>query len=284
MPARPLAALGRRLQAAAPPRLAALQERLMGAEDLIEFLELVRQYIPDHEAEIMRAAGPEERLPIFANHFRDQYFPLHWVFEQPMDGDLGYSYMTESIHTVSLGWSEDDWHEIDARHNGHQLLFALCRCCDGASHPFCRHDEGLRIVALEACAVHTRKDVLARLPDGGYTREELHRHLDGTEYEAAAKAADWFYGETGNGFLDYDDEMSENSYDPWEPETVRILTQLWQEADLLTDQVNDLRVWLEKDTNQHFGALLDVIEQRKEVVDRDPRQIPLIELFTPHAE
>jgi hypothetical protein len=280
MPERSLAVLGLRLLAAAPPRLAALQERLLGAEGLVEFLELVRQYIPGHEAEVMQAMGPEERLPIFANHFQDQYFPLHWVFDQPMDDDVGYSYMSESIHTLSLGWSEDDWHDIESRHNGHQLLFALCRCCDSTMH---FHDDGVRIPALEACAIHTRKNVLARIPDGGYTREELHRRLDGTEYEAAAKAADWFYNDTGNGFLDYDDEMSQNAYDPWEPETVRALTQLWAEADLLTDQVNALRVWLEEDTNQNFGQLLDFIEQRKEVVDRDPRQIPLIELFTPHA-
>ena len=257
MPARPLAVLGLRLLAAAPPRLAALQELLMGAEGLGEFLELVRRYTPDHEAEILRATGPDERLPIFANYFQDQYFPLHWVFAHPMDGDVGYDYMAESIHAPSLGWDDDDWHDIESRHHGHQLLFALCRCCDGTNHQF--YDDGLRIPALEACAVHTRKDVLTRIPDGGYTREELHRLLDGTEYEAAAKAADWFHNDTGNGFLDTNDEMNQYAQDPWDPETVAELTRLWQQADLLYDQVNDLRVWLEQDTNRHFGQLLDFI-------------------------
>ena len=167
------------------------------------------------------------------------------------------------------------------REAGHQLLFALCRCCDGTKHPY---DDGVRIPALEACAQHTRKSVLARIPEGGYTRAELHRLLDGTEYEAAAGAADWFHNDTGNGFLDTSEEMNQYAYDRWAPETVAELTRLWQRADLLYDQVEDLRTWLEQDTNQNFGALLDFIEQRKEVVARDPRQLPIIELFSPHAD
>jgi hypothetical protein len=269
-----------RLKAGAPPRLAGLQELVMGAEGLTEFLELVRRYTPDHEAEVMRAAGPEERLPIFARHFKAAYFPLHWVFDGPMDGGVGYSYMAESIHTLSLGWGDDDWHDIESRLVGHQLLFALCRCCDGTKHLY---DDRVRIPALEACAVHTRKDILTRIPNGGYTREELHRRLDGTEYEAAAKAADWFHNDTGNGFLDYDEEMSQYAQDPWDQESVAALTKLWAEADLLLDQVEALTLWLEKDTNRHFGQLLDFIEQRKEVMDRDPRPTPLMELFTPGA-
>jgi hypothetical protein len=59
------------------------------------------------------------------------------------------------------------------------------------------------------------------------------------------------------------------------------MTELWRQAALFTDQVHDLTAWLEKDTNQHFAQLLDSIELRREVMHRDPRQIPLIELFSP---
>jgi hypothetical protein len=259
----------------APPRLATLVEVLLVGEGFVEFMELVRQYIPEHEAEVLRATGPDERLPIFANRFRDQYFPLHWVFDGPMDGDVGYDYMVHSIHALPMGWDDDDWHDIESRHNGHQLLFALC--CE---------DPGLRVPTLEACAEHTRRSVLRRIPDGGYTRAELHRLLDGTEYEAAAKAADWFHNSTENGFLDYGDEASQYAYDPWDPDTVAELTSLWQQADLLHNQVQNLRVWLEQDTNRHFSQLLDFIEERqgKEVVSHDPRQLLLIEVFAPDAD
>ena len=272
MPARPLVALGERLRAAAPPRLAALVEVLLVGEGFVEFMELVRQYIPEYKAEILRATGPGKRMPIFANRFRDQYFPLHWLFDHGMDDELGYDYMVHSIHTLSMGWDDDDWHSIEDRHHGHQLIFALC--CD---------DPGLRVPTLEACAQHTDRRVLRRIPTGGYIREELHQWLDGTEYEAAAKAVDWFYGDTGNGFLDYGDELSQYAYDPWEPDTVRTLTLLWQEADLIYNQVENFRTWLEVNPNRNFGLLLDFIEARKEsegkeVVTRDPRQIPLFEL------
>jgi len=270
MPARPLVALGERLRAAAPPRLAALVETLLVGEGFVEFMELVRQYLPEHEAEILRATGPGERLPIFANHFRDRYFPLSWIFEQGMDDELGYDYMVHSIRILPMGWDDDDWHDIESRHNGYQLLFALC----------CQ-DPGLRVPTLEACAQHTDRRVLRRLPEGGYSREELHRWLDGTEHEAAAKAADWFHGDTGNGFLDYGDEMSQYAYDPWDPDTVAELTRLWQQADLVYNQVENFRTWLEVNPNRNFGLLLDFIEAKqegKEVVVHDPRQLRLIEL------
>ena len=188
MPARALVALGERLRAVAPPRLAALVEVLLVGEGFVEFMDLVRQYIPEHEAEILRAAGPDERLPIFARSFKAAYFPLHWVFDGPMDGDVGYDYIVHSIHALPMGWDDEDWHEIDSRHSGHQLLFALCRCCDSSDHLL--YDDSLRIPALEACAQHTRRSVLGRIPEGGCTRAELHRLLDGTEYEATAKAAE----------------------------------------------------------------------------------------------
>ena len=271
MPASPLVVLGYRLMVAAPPRLTALREILLVAEGLAEFIDLVRQYTPEYEAEIMRAAGPDERLPLFANHFRDQYFPLSWVFDFGMDSDEDYTGMTHSIRTLAMGWDDDDWHEIEARHNGHQLLFALV--CD---------DE-LRVATLEACAEHTSREVLRRIPEGGYTVEGLTRWLEGTEYEAAAKAVTWFANQTGNGFLDYGEEMSQYAYDPWEPDTVAELTRLWHEADLLHDQVENFRTWLEVNPNKNFGQLLDFIqaqqaaEEKEEVTPIDPR--PLIEIF-----
>lgn len=217
MPARPLVVLGLLLRAVAPPRLAALMETPLVAEGFNEFMALVRQYTPDYEAEILRATGPAERLPIFANHFRDQYFPLSWVFDYGMDDELGYDYMVHSIHCLAMDWDDDDWHSIEDRHNGHQLLFALC--CE---------DPGMRVPTLEACAEHTSRAVLRRIPPGGYSREELHRWLDGTEHAAVALAADWFHNDTGNGFLDYGEEASQYAYDPWDPDTVAEMTRLWQ--------------------------------------------------------
>ena len=272
MPAQPLKALGQRLIRAAPPDLSELRQALLGAEGFAEFMDLIRQYLPEHEEEILRGSSPEVRMAIFANHFKDQYFPLHWVFEMGSGSDVGYDYMVSSIHTIVLGWEDDDWHDIEARLPGHQLLFALCRCCGDPGH-----DEGLRVPALEACAAHTRRAILQRIPPDGYSRKELHRLLDGTEFEAAAKAADWFYNETGNGFLDTNEEMEQYAVDEWEPDVVAALTRLWLQADQLTDQVMDLVAWLEQDTNKHFAQLLDFIDHRQEVMHRDePGPKPLI--------
>ena len=272
MPAHPLAALGLRLMRVAPPSLKELREALLVAEGFAEFLDLVQRYLPDHEQEILQGGTPEERIAIFANHFKHRYFPLHWVFEMPGAGDVDYDYMVSSIHTMVLGWDDDDWHMIEDREPGHQLLFALCRCCDDP-----HHDDGLRVPTLEACARHTKPATLQRIPPNGYARGELRRLLDGTEFEAAAKAADWFYNDTGNGFLDTPEHMEQYTQDDWTPENVAELTRLWAEADLLTDQVENLRAWLEQDTNKHFAQLLDFIDHRQEVMHRDePGPKPLI--------
>ncbi len=198
-------------------------------------------------------------MAIFASRFKDRYFPLHWMFEMSGAGDVDYSDMVSSIHSICLGWNEDDWHMIEDRQPGHQLLFALCRCCEGPNH-----DGGLRVPALEACAAHTRPDVLQRIPTGGYTRGELHRLLDDSEFESAALAADWFCNDTGNGFLDTPEDMEQYAQDDWTPDNVAALTRLWAEADRYSDQVQDLVAWLEQDTNKHFTQLLDFIEQRYE--------------------
>jgi hypothetical protein len=62
-------------------------------------------------------------------------------------------------------------------------------------------DEG-RTPLAEACAQHVPEDLLRRVPDGGISREEAHRLFDDSPYQAIALWADMMNYDTGNFFLD----------------------------------------------------------------------------------
>lgn len=287
MPAAPLAVLVAWLQRrAAPPDLQALQEVLLQPESLAEFRRLVREYLPDQEAEILAQRGAGARVTAFAHAFGEQYFPLGWAFDDGNDSDSGYGFLVSGIYGQLLGWDDEDWHELADRPDGYVLLYALGGRCGEAACPdlapmhggWEEEQEGRRVTAVAYCAERLVDEaLLRRLPEGGYTRTELHRLLDGTEYQAAADAADWFRNDTDNGFLDYSDGMELNVHDDWSQENVRGLTDIWARAEALTNRVQALGQWLEQDMNRHFSQLLDFIAYRKGEDAYDARQLRLLD-------
>ena len=148
---------------------------------------------------------------------------------------------------VCLGWSDEDYHELDRR-DGYRLLAALCQ------HPY--DDSDTPLALLDSLEALVPPETLRRLPQAGLPPATLHTRLDGGQFAAAADFADWRWATTGTAFLDCDDTLDVVDA-PWSPENVALLTTQWRQADAILARIDELATWLETDPPAHFAALLD---------------------------
>ena len=160
-----------RLVQVGPPRLSSLLGLLVGTEQRNEFLELVREYMPDQLDEIRRLPGPVEAVDAFIVVFSARYFPLDDVHS-----DEGYEELLIGIPIPRLGIGWDDYHMIENYRPGVQAMMALI------ANPYGEFGEGARVPLLQAVGAKMGKSMAQRIPQGGFGFEELIRVLDGTPY------------------------------------------------------------------------------------------------------
>jgi len=247
----PLELLARRLRLSGPPSLDGLEAWFSQGEAYRDFVALVRQYLPQHEAEILAEVGVQARIAAFARHFGGRYFPLPDAFK---DGWVDeYDQLTTYIPVISMGVSYDDYHMLtEGWRLGYRLLFVL------STDPYKEVGGGARTALLESCAELVPRELLERLGEG-FEPGALHARLDRTRFEAVALAADWLHQDTGTAFLDLTgDEFVEEE---WDPETVRTATEQWARARDIQDRVHSLAEWLEVEPPARFKELLEFIEK-----------------------
>ena len=244
LPPSPLA-LARELRRA-PLSPAGLAAFLAGHEAELAFRGVVRQLFPvPVAAAILDAREPgadrqTAQVWAFCQRVEQTYFPIYEVEE--------YEQLLCGIPFLRLGWSYDDFHELDRR-PGMLLLMALC------AQPF---GEGLdsRVSVLDAVEqLGISRDVLDEIPRTGLTPAELHARFDGTPLVGAADFADWTWGQTATAFLDFDDETEVGDAD-WTLEIVQDLAEQWGRARSLMERIDQLQTWLEADPAAHFEDLL----------------------------
>ena len=253
----PLAALEGLLLASQPPSISGLLELLVDFEAYHDFLQLVEEYLPERLEEVKRLPNAAARIAFFANHFGDRYFPLAYSYGDYIDPDVGYEDLLNVIPIPYSGIEWDDIHEVEHWRNGYLLMGSL-----QVADQFGRFDEGVATVWIEACEAHVGRQQLMRLPDDGWSNQELHQLLDGTDYEGAAVLADWMRNQTGNAFLDAHAEYP--MIDDWDRETVEVLTADWQKSEKLTAQMASLSDWLEENPMRNYTRMLDFILAREQ--------------------
>lgn len=254
----PLDVLTLKLRRLSPPSLSGLLDRLVHIESYQDFLNLVEEYLPERLEEVKWLSDAGQRMSFFASHFADKYFPLSYYFSDDYwDAGDGYDQLLGEIPINYGGCEMEDLHEVDNWRAGHLLMGSL-----GLPHLFGGVDEGLGVVWLDECANHVDREQLQRLPDGGWGANELHRLLDGTEYEGAAIFTSWLGNNTGNAFMDAHPEYPFT--DPWEMEMVEILTADYHQSVVWENQISALGVLLETQSNARYTEMLDFIFQREE--------------------
>jgi len=249
----PLVALSRQLLEKRMPSLSALIARLEASEDYAYFINLVKQYVPEHEEAIMGEPSPPAQIGAFASRFEERYFPL----EEPIrDGMLeDYSEITRWIPVTVLGVSYDDYHEIPSYARGGIVLMTYL-----IQNPW----DDDTVALAEACLEHVPKELVERASKVTLTLEEAEKILVGTKYEPLAIWAERLHQNTGNFFLDSDYECLYNGGAPeWSSENVEYLTRLWKRAVAHEDKVEKFADWLEDDLPGRFDELITFIERRR---------------------
>jgi hypothetical protein len=277
----PLELLAKQLLSRAPPSVAGLLHALVPEEGFAEFVELVREYLPEHQVEILSAQSPAHQIALFANHFRDYYFPLPY-FEDAAWNDFSYADLLAGVPMLFIGMNWDDWHELPYYQGiGRRLMASLVASPWGTS--FGSSDDGARVALVESCRNEVPQDLLERITDDGYQPAELHRWLNDTQYWGLALLADLVWSETGIPFIDLDEESM--PLVGWDPDNVQALTEEWLRAQQLEREIGELEEWLDEEPEARFGELLDFIDRRRETPSLNapappPREnIPLIDVF-----
>lgn len=258
MPARatPLETLIHQLRAGWPPAISSLIAILEDHESYGEFLRLVREFLPERENEILDRPGPSGQVAAFASYFEERYFPLPHYLQ--WDEVEEYGELTSYIPLIPLGFSYEDYAELIQNGSlGARLMTFFLR------HPY--GEQGERISLGESCQEEVEVELLRRIPEEGFTPEELHRLLDGTPYQNLAVWGDLINLSTGNDFLDTDEEMMSYSALPeWSRENVDYFTRAWAEAETLRQGPFEMMERFEKEPESYLKEILDFIEKRKE--------------------
>jgi hypothetical protein len=238
---------------------------LQDNEDYADFVRIIQEFLPERELEILREPGPVEQIAKFASYFEDRYFPLspYLRFAEVEE----YGDLSQSIPLIPLGFSSDDYDNLAYDGNAGAMVMTFL-----FQHPY--GDQGARVALGEACQAHVSVELLKRIPEQGFTTEELHQLLDGTPYASLAVWGDLLNLSTRNEFLDTDEEMMANSVLPdWNAENVAYFTRQWAEAQAIRRGPDEM---MDKFTQQPEGYLrevLDFIDQRQSKLPQKRRQL-----------
>lgn len=251
----PLLALGRKMRLLGPPSLAVLIARLGEMEEYGDFIDLVKEFLPEREEEILHELTPAQQMAAFASYFEDRYFPLYDNFKLG-DAETYYD-LVRCIPVIVRGLSWDDYNEIPTYYNpGIQLMTYLLES------PYDESD--IDVALAEACRAHVPAELLRQVPDRGIPLNAVHQLLDDTPYKALALWGDVIGQNTGNVFLDTDWETLGYSNGPeWDREVVENLTTDWLQADRINQGIFELSEWLEVDPKTRFGEMVKFIMERR---------------------
>ncbi len=243
-PVFPLALLAAKL-IVGPPSIVRLVDLLEASDSVAEFLSLVREFLPDHEADIMAAVDDSYRIERFCHYFSNQYFPLE---EQPGYDDFTIGDFIHHIPVSLMGFSWEDYEQFNDFRGGFILLLSM------VESPW---DNTERVPILERVKELVGKSLVELIPPDGWSLDDIHRMFEGSEYEGVVAFADWIHSTTGcmqldANYTDYGPEM-------WSTELVNCLTAEWPMVIDIQEKMQHMHQWLEEDMHHNFEKLLSIM-------------------------
>jgi len=193
-------------------------------------------------------------MACFASHFEDRYLPLHPSFKDEMLEDDYYELLRE-IPIIVMGFGWEDYHELDSARLGAQLMSYLLES------PMEGYDEGERVALVDGFTPEYQSEA-QRVPASGITLDAARRILKGKKWVGLRNWACYIYQDTGNWFLDTDQEMRSNmQIMEWDKETVEAMSKEWLQAQAFYDKMMEFAGWLEDEIGgtAHFKQTVDFI-------------------------
>ena len=273
--AMPLQVLADRLTAG-PPSIAALIDLLDEGEYVLEFVGLVREYLPEHEREIMVGTFLD-RASRFCQLFGGKYFELDYDMLDGCEDPIAA--LVQEIPVQLMGLDHEWYHEFESMGDGAVLMLAL------VTNPWIEdegEEEAARIPLLEKVAELVGKEIAELIPKEGWGLQELHNRLDGTQYAPVALFASWVWQSTGLDLLD-------NTYQdmgcgwggaqiPWERDVVDSLTEQSPKIDQFWKSVRRIEEWLMESPQANYGELVDfLLGKERAKIPKEQLPLPLEE-------
>ena len=254
-PTTPLEGLREKLRNARPPSISILLGVFRNVETYNDFVKLVREYLPEREKEILEKPTPHEQMACFASHFEDRYLPLHPSFRDEMCEDDYYELLRE-IPVIVMGFGWEDYHELDNARLGVQLMSYLLE------PPFEDSDQaGERVALFDGFFPEYQREA-QRAPASGVTLNNADRIFKGKKWAGLRNWAKYINMNTGNWFLDNDDEMRYSGMlNDWDKETVEAMSKEWLQAQVFYDKMMEFAGWLEDEIEgtTRFKQTIDFI-------------------------
>jgi len=257
-----LEVLRERLHNARPPSISILRSFFQSFETYNDFVNLVREYLPEREREILEKPTPHEQIACFASHFEDRYLPLHPSFKDEMCEDDYYELLRE-IPVIVMGFGWEDYHELDNARLGVQLMsYLLEPPWEGYSD-----QTGERVALVDGFTPEYQREA-QRVPASGISLDVAKRIFKGKRWVGLRNWAQYINMSTNNWFLDNDEEMrySGGMENEWDKETVEAMTKEWLQANAFYDKMMEFAAWLEdeKEGLAHFKQTVDFILAHEE--------------------
>lgn len=262
-PVFPLAFLARHL-IVGPPSLSHLIDLIENSDIVADFLDLVREFLPDQEAFIM-AQDEDGRIREFAHYFEEQYFPLS---DSLCFNDLTLGDFLIQIPVDLMGFSYEDFHQFADFREGYILMLSL------VESPWVEDSEGGRLPILERVAELVGRDMVELIPAEGWSVAELHQILDETDYKGITAFAEWVTSATGCWQLDATYENYEG--EEWSRRVVDELTRQWPQVLAIQDDIQNMSEWLEESLRDNFAKVLALLQEKKPfIVPKEQLAFPL---------
>ena len=184
LPVFPLSILARKL-IGGPPSLAYFIELLEQSDNFVGFRDLVREYLPQYEVNIM-TEELNRRAWRFCQLFSSKFFPL---YENTFSGDFTIGDLLNSIPLQPLGFSPESYHRFTDFRKGYIIALSLIECPLDEDPTGTDPEEevdgvaGGRVPILETVGGLVGEGLVRLIPDKGWSAEDLHRMTDGTEFK-----------------------------------------------------------------------------------------------------
>lgn len=253
-PLRKLVAL---LRQPSPPALDQLLQILRPPEGLGDFVELIREFLPEREADIMAEPDIDTRLSMFLVDFSDKYFPLNTDFIE-MEENPDYSIVTDRCPALFQPFTQYDYAQI-AEVQSEPALQVIAYIVE---NPWGEED---RPAFAEAASKHIPENLLKMIPVEGFQIKDLQEWLKDTPFEPVAFWGLIIHQDTGNYFFD-NSSLEESGVEyqvAWNRPTVDALTREWQAWEDWQGRWSEFLDCFGKDLEKNSYELIKLLRERR---------------------